>query len=85
MSRLIDADKVDYENIMCSQAQLHWLNAIIEMQPTVDAVEVVRCKDCEKGHPELNSHCDKAWCVKFARDMEMNGFCSYGERKDNGC
>ena len=39
--RLIDANAVDYENIMCSLSQLHWLNAIIEMQPTVDAVEVV--------------------------------------------
>ena len=39
--RLIDANSVDYENIMCSQSQLHWLNAIIEKQPTVDAVEVV--------------------------------------------
>ena len=39
--RYIDANAVDYENIMCSQDQLHWLNAIIEKQPTVDAVEVV--------------------------------------------
>ena len=39
--RLIDANAVDYENIMCSQDQLHWLNAIIEKQPTVDAAEVV--------------------------------------------
>ena len=34
--RLIDANAVDYENIMCSQSQLHWLNAIIEQQPTID-------------------------------------------------
>ena len=38
--RLIDANAIDYENIMCSLNQLHWLNAIIENQPTVDAVEV---------------------------------------------
>ena len=54
--RLIDANAVDYENIMCSLSQLHWLNAIIEKQPTVDAVEVVHgrwqnwhydpCEDC---------------------------------------
>lgn len=41
MARLIDADAVDYENIMCSMAQLHWLNAIIEKQPTIEAVPVV--------------------------------------------
>ena len=42
--RLIDANAVDYENIMCSLSQLRWLNAIIERQPTVDAVEVVHGK-----------------------------------------
>ena len=41
--RLIDANAVDYENIMCSQSQLLWLNAIIEKQPTVNAV-VLPCK-----------------------------------------
>ena len=41
MARMIDADEVDYENISCSQSQLHWLHRIIEMQPTVDAVKVV--------------------------------------------
>ena len=39
--RLIDANAVDYGNIMWSLSQLRWLNAIIEAQPTVDAVEVV--------------------------------------------
>ena len=41
--RLIDANAVDYENIMCSLSQLRWLNAIIEKQPTVDAV-VLPCE-----------------------------------------
>jgi len=62
MARLIDADAVDYENIMCSQSQLHWLNAIIEKQPTVDAVPVVHgrwvvgldggymCSECHEVH-----------------------------------
>ena len=40
--RLIDTDSVDYENIMCSQSQLHWLNEIIETQPTIEARPVVR-------------------------------------------
>ena len=38
--RLIDANDIDYENIMCSQSQLYWLHSIIEKQPTVDAVPV---------------------------------------------
>ena len=53
--------------------------------PTVDAVEVVRCKDCKewlrnRGVADSpNGHC-------FYHETHMNGydFCSYGERKDNG-
>ena len=52
--------------------------------PTVDAVEVVRCRDCKQwsrnsGIAESpNGHC-------FCHDIETNGhdFCSYGERRTN--
>lgn len=53
--------------------------------PTVDAVEVVRCRDCKWDKPdELMS---KHWCTRFSGYMEMreDDFCSYGERRcDNG-
>ena len=80
--RFIDANAVDYENIMCSQSQLHWLNAIIEKQPTVDAVEVVRCKDCK--HYELIPMGGRPMCTKFLGLTlpKEEDFCSYGERKD---
>ena len=56
---------------------------IIKDAPTVDAVEVVRCKGCKQwvrnsGVAESpNGHC-------FYHDIESNGcdFCSYGERKE---
>ena len=61
----------------------------IDEAPTVDAVEVVRCKDCK--------HFDNSegiqWCKinsKFYpggfdwHSFPEDGFCSYGERKDNG-
>ena len=76
--RLIDANAVDYENIMCSQSQLHWLNAIIEKQPTVDAVEVVRCWECK--YYELNATCGKS-CFRDVLTAP-DDFCSYGERKE---
>lgn len=48
--------------------------------PTVDAVEVVRCKDC--------AWFNKAGCAIYIVDdsdkPKENDFCSYGERKDNG-
>ena len=85
--RLIDANAVDYENIMCSLSQLRWLNAIIESQPTVDAVEVVRCKDCIHWYePEetcLKIYSDGAVSAYAWQFRKPDDFCSYGERKDN--
>ena len=56
-------------------------NAVLESidaQPTVDAVEVVRCKDCKYYEP-AEKHCRGAGKAEY----EANDFCSYGERKDN--
>lgn len=53
--------------------------------PTVDAVEVVRCKDCKKYIP-----CQKLpigtskWCDLFDRaTCEMN-YCGWAERREDG-
>ena len=75
--RLIDANAVDYENIMCSMSQLHWLNAIIEKQPTVDAVEVVRCGKCRK-----RAKGEYGMCHILCRQTHEDDFCSYGERRE---
>lgn len=45
----------------------------IDDAPTVDAVEVVRCKDCK--HRCEN---DDFICI----GVKNNDFCSYGERKE---
>ena len=55
----------------------------IEKAPAVDAVEVVRCKDCKYFHQKVS-------CGGFCKCGEVNGgqphmrvnedFCSYGER-----
>ena len=85
MSRLIDADEVDYENISCSQSQLHWLHRIIEMQPTVDAVEVVRCKDCKRCFKHTTKRNRQYMWICMRNDTDLyvrpDDFCSYGERK----
>ena len=94
MARLIDADEVDYENISCSQSQLHWLHRIIEMQPTVDSVEVVRCRECKHfrhyGKTSLfisGKNIKAGWCqrrISYDEEYRMTAddFCSYGERKE---
>ena len=55
--------------------------------PEVDAVEVVRCKDCRHWDSETG------WCNQNSEfddhDMDWNiyndcDFCSYGERRNDG-
>jgi len=53
---------------------------LIRHTPTIDAVLVVRCKDCK--HSDEDDFDGSLWCC---RDKEIevaeNHFCSYGERK----
>lgn len=53
---------------------------ILEMLPSVDAVEVVRCKDCKYWKE------GKCWNLKGLNKTDgivnADDFCSYGERED---
>ena len=51
---------------------------------TVDAVEVVRCKDCEYRHDSCFAGNGNTYCDFHHKYFHLDGFCSYGERKDNG-
>ena len=48
----------------------------IAIAPIIDAVELVRCKDCK--HYSL---CES--CSEWHTDTNPEDFCSRGERKDN--
>ena len=52
-----------------------------QQRPTVDAVPVVRCKDCKHCDPE-NYHCDHAMSTAAPLRRKHDDFCSYGERKE---
>ena len=52
----------------------------VDEQPTVDAVPVVRCKDCKWLYDEMDDYCCRSH-RGLVRICE-NSFCSYGERKD---
>lgn len=76
--RLIDADKLLEVLNKKSVPFNASVNDAILTAPTVDAVEVVRCKDCK--------HFVKAtdWfaCKKWYMDIREDDYCSYGERKE---
>ena len=61
--------------------------AVIDEQPTVDAVEVVRCKDC-KHWKHIEDGFGDCTNRRFHLDgspdptMNMDDFCSCGERRE---
>jgi|GEM_PF-1028432 len=54
----------------------------IEDAPTVDAVEVVRCQECERLLRDLSAK-EYHTCMRrrFPQRVNLDDFCSYGERK----
>ena len=82
MARLIDADatKLTANDYVMFRCQLGGLVDVVEFlndMPTVDAVPVVRCRDCAVPHN------------KYTGCPELNGlvtppdfYCPFGERKD---
>lgn len=92
--RLIDADRLSeiiYENVSASyedsrEAKEECLREI-EAAPAIDAVPVVRCKDCKNwGYGvafcgfEMRDDVPKCW--NTYEPTSADDFCSYGERKD---
>ena len=53
----------------------------VDEQPTIDAVPVVRCKDCEyfRTNDENVPYCSNPFGLD---DPEPNGFCNYGIGKN---
>ena len=54
--------------------------------PTIDAVPVVRCKDCKHYKPpKVSAHYvnNTQYCTRVVTmKVSPDSFCSYGERKD---
>lgn len=53
---------------------------VIDSQPTVDAVEVVRCENCKWfGEEDEDGHC---WCNFNDISTLKHSFCYFGEKRD---
>lgn len=84
--RLIDADEaykilMDYYH-QRTEIQHKALKEAIERVPTVDAVEVVRCKDCKHYYADPWGWGNCVFEGGVSRRTKTNDFCSWGERKD---
>ena len=85
--RLIDADRLSeaiYDNVSAPYEEAVWAkeDCLTEVYaaPTVDAVPVVRCRECNHCDPE-NYHCDHPMSTAAPLRRKPDDFCSYGERK----
>nr|DAE60718.1 MAG TPA: hypothetical protein [Caudoviricetes sp.] len=68
-----------YPGMDCEPADCEWMKMLAE--ESVDAVPVVRCKDCKYlVNATVNSN---GFLICNATDMEIapEDFCSYGERR----
>lgn len=89
--RLIDADKLETHEQMepMGNGMYEYVEVVykddIDDAPAIDAVEVVRCKDCKK-----QSYCYKTVAKTKRHDgfkeywTESIEWCSKGERRGNG-
>lgn len=84
--RLIDAEKlVDmlYDNEFAVLCPLDEVSGVVDACPTVDDVEVVRCRDCKFAYiNSFSAASGIALCISSGQTMQQDDFCSYGERKE---
>lgn len=96
MTRYIDADEIiKYFTVYADE---EWtsseLEGLLKKAPTIDAVEVVRCKECRKQGSDDCPMFNREWrtimrggeCVDdfiFHDLTKPSGFCNYGERNTN--
>ena len=90
--RLIDADWVlghikpyepaDEEWGVTGGTALRLIHNTVDTAPTIDAVPVVRCKDCIRRYD--TDECPMCFLIegKYCEYTNENGFCDRGERKE---
>lgn len=55
----------------------------LNFAPTIDAVPVVRCKECKHWRKDFAGCTEFVGCCDYANYMiGENGYCLYGERKE---
>ena len=83
--RLIDADKAiinfcfEWDDISPTRDEFV---AFLKKQPTIDAIPVVRCKDCIRRYD--TDECPMCFLIEgnYCEYTNENGFCDRGERKE---
>ena len=78
-------DFIITSNRILTDDELAMLTALrSEDAPTMDAVEVVRCRNCKHAwiHPCGYVYCHRDGRNAYEMTFNLDSFCSYGERKE---
>lgn len=81
--KLIDADALlnrMQKDPLFDLVEIYGVSGVIEAEPTVDAVPVIRCNDCKYAYKAFNSYTCQRVFHPFT--IEDDGFCSWAERKE---
>ena len=83
--RLIDADEAiisfgfEWDDIPPTREEFV---RFLKKQPTVDAVPVVRCRECNQGEVDDPDFPDQYYCHAGCGWNNGDFYCAYGERKN---
>ena len=84
--RLIDADALkskvqaqEWKRDPAVMLALDWIYMLLNEQPTIDAVPVVRCKDC-KHYNTIGCSKGFGWCENIDRGTSDNFYCANGKQ-----
>ena len=88
--RYIDADKLAKTYMLKGKDKLRLATVIneLELAPTADVVEVIRCKDCScaeslpSGLLRCRLHSVHSMFGNSIFNVKPDDYCSYGERKE---
>ena len=86
MIRPIDANALIDAMYVAKVTSAYEAQDIINSAPTIEAVNVVRCKDCKfwgTQTMQFNNNLVIACCKQWMQYSRMNGYCHNGERKES--
>ena len=89
MMRLIDADALMgmvFNDVVLIDGDVKGAGLIladaVDKAPTIDAVEVVRCRECKQGEIDDQDFPDEYYCHAGCGWNKGDFYCAYGERKE---
>lgn len=93
--RLIDADAMKrvYQEVLCSHVacidcsffmddKYCRFETMLSEAPTINAIPVVRCRECKQGEVDDPDFPDEYYCHAGCGWNKGDFYCAYGERKE---